>query len=240
MSKIIEISHLSAGYDRQPIIEDIDLTVNDRDFLGIIGPNGGGKTTFIKVILGLIKPMKGQVRFFSDGLPTENISIGYLPQRSNIDHKFPITVLEVVLSGMSDGLSLRGFGKPTKLQIERVNEVLHQTGMYEYRNRAIGELSGGQMQRVLLGRAIINRPRLLVLDEPNSYIDKRFEERLYELLHEFNKTGTILLVSHELRSLLEMVNRSICIDGTLKPVDMNCPYHHHDHLHHLIDPESLR
>ncbi|MGL4293051.1 MAG: metal ABC transporter ATP-binding protein [Bacteroidales bacterium] len=223
-NKLIEIQDLSAGYDGIPVIRNIDLTVYDYDFMGIIGPNGGGKTTLIKVILGLLTPMTGSVSFYRDGRKTDDIGIGYLPQRNNIDHRFPITVEDVILSGLIGVRPL--FGRIDAEKRDRVSEVLEMTGMTDFRSRAIGELSGGQMQRVLLGRAIVNRPQLLILDEPNSYIDKRFEDRLYELLAELNKTTTILMVSHEVTSLVDMVNRTICVDQTLQPVDLTCPYHH--------------
>lgn len=227
-NKLIGIKDMSAGYDGTAVIKDINLTVDNLDFMGIIGPNGGGKTTLIKVILGLLTPMEGEVTFFRDGHPVDDLVIGYLPQRNNIDHRFPITVEDVVLSGL---LGVRPiFGRIDRQMQARVEEVLEMTGMAAFRKRAIGELSGGQMQRVLLGRAIVNRPQLLILDEPNSYIDKRFEDRLYELLRELNKTTTILMVSHEVTSLVDMVNRTISVDQTLKPVDLTCPYHHaHDH-----------
>ncbi|MEG1585394.1 MAG: ABC transporter ATP-binding protein [Bacteroidales bacterium] len=225
INKLIEIQQLSAGYDGVAVIRDIDLVVNELDFMGIIGPNGGGKTTLVKVILGLLDPLQGSIKFFQQGKATRDLRIGYLPQRNNIDHRFPITVSDVVLSGLLSATPI--IGSVPKEQKERVTEVLEMTGMIDFRDRAIGELSGGQMQRVLLGRAIINRPALLVLDEPNSYIDKRFEDRLYELLRELNKSTTILMVSHEVTSLVDMVNRTISVDQTLRPVDLTCPYHHH-------------
>lgn len=231
MEKIIEIKDLTAGYDGIPAISDISLTVDKLDFMGIIGPNGGGKSTLVKVILGLVAPMQGSVGFFRDGAPTEHLRIGYLPQHNSIDRRFPITVEDVVLSGIASGGPLLGSAR--RAMRERVDEVLALTEMSAFKRRAIGMLSGGQMQRVLLGRAIINRPELLVLDEPNSYIDKRFEERLYSLLRELNKTTTILMVSHEVTSLVDMVNRTICVDRTLRPVDLTCPYHHDLDLHAL-------
>lgn len=224
MEKLIQVTNLTAGYDGVPAIRDINLEVDRLDFMGIIGPNGGGKSTLIKVILGLLKPMKGSVTYFRDNHPVNHLRVGYLPQRSQIDHRFPITVSDVVLSGLLDGAPL--LGPVTRAQKERVAEVLEMMGMQDFKDRAIGMLSGGQMQRVLLGRAIINRPELLVLDEPNSYIDKRFEDRLYELLRELNKTTTIMMVSHEVTSLVAMVTRTISIDQTLQPVDLKCPFHH--------------
>lgn len=226
-NKLIELTDVSAGYEGRTVLHDINLTVNELDFMGIIGPNGGGKTTLIKVILGLLEPTRGSVRFFREGLPAERIRIGYLPQRNNIDHRFPVSVWEVVLSGLLGDKKM--FEKLSRGDEERAKEVLEMTGMYEMRDRTIGQLSGGQMQRVMLGRAIVNRPDLLVLDEPNSYIDKRFEEKLYGLLREINRDTTILMVSHEVTSLVDMVNRTISVDETIRPADLTCPYHH-DHL----------
>lgn len=235
MEKLIQVTNLTAGYDGVAAIRDINLEVNRLDFMGIIGPNGGGKSTLVKVMLGLLKPMEGSVAYFRDGKAVRDLRVGYLPQRSQIDHRFPITVADVVLSGLLDGAPL--LGPVTRAQRERVTEILEMTGMLDFRDRAIGMLSGGQMQRVLLGRAIINRPELLVLDEPNSYIDKKFEDRLYELLRELNKTTTILMVSHEVTSLVDMVNRTISIDQTLQPVDLTCPYHHDHDVHHRHDDQ---
>ncbi|MEG1616431.1 MAG: ABC transporter ATP-binding protein [Bacteroidales bacterium] len=224
-NKLIEIKDLSAGYEGRIVLRDVNLEINELDFMGIIGPNGGGKTTLIKTILGLIEPYKGEILFFDHGKKVDEIVMGYLPQRNNIDHHFPITVEEVVLSGLM-GSERSLLGRPSRADRERVAEVLQMTGMYEKRKSSIGALSGGQMQRVMLGRAIVNHPKLLVLDEPNSYIDKRFEERLYELLREINKTTTILMVSHEVTSLVDMVTRTICVDETIKPADLTCPFHH--------------
>lgn len=224
-NKLIEVKNIAAGYEDLLIIRDINLDIFENDFIGIIGPNGGGKTTLIKVILGLLKPMEGSITYFDGGAVVPNLSIGYLPQRNNIDHKFPITVEEVVSSGL---MSEKSLFKSSLKAAERdmVRMVLEQTGMYEKRNHVIGALSGGQMQRVMLARAIVNQPKLLVLDEPNSYIDKRFEDKLYQLLRVINETTTILMVSHEVTSLVGMVNRTISVDKTLHPASLDCPYHH--------------
>lgn len=222
--KLISIKNLSAGYDDFIAIHDVNLDIFEKDFMGIIGPNGGGKTTLMKVILGLLSPKKGTVTFYNHHEIVASIPTGYLPQRNNIDHRFPILVKDVIYSGlMSDEFFNRTLEKHKR---ERVDQILEMIGMEDKKNKSIGELSGGQMQRVMLGRAIINNPRLLVLDEPNSYIDKKFEEKLYSLLREINKTTTILMVSHEVTSLVDMVNRTICVDGTIKPADLTCPYHH--------------
>ena len=183
------------------------------DFLGIIGPNGGGKTTLLKVILGLLRPAAGTVRFFQDGDQVSALKIGYLPQMSNIDRKFPISVWEVVASGLTS--EKPRFGSYTQDQKTRINEVLHQMGLEDLRECPIGELSGGQLQRVLLGRSVVSRPRLLILDEPNSYVDKRFESLFYRLLEEINKESAVIIVSHDVGTVLKMVKNIACVNETL-------------------------
>ncbi len=177
---LIEIKNLSAGYDSRTVLRNINLTVYDRDFLGIIGPNGGGKTTLIKCILGLLKPTGGEILYRGG----RALKMGYLPQYNSIDRKFPITVEEVILSGLSSQKSL--ISRFTAAHREKAHQVIARMGLEGLEERAIGALSGGQLQRALLGRAIISDPQLVVLDEPSTYIDKRFEARLYELLAEIN------------------------------------------------------
>ena len=177
---LIEIKNLSAGYDSRTVLRNINLTVYDRDFLGIIGPNGGGKTTLIKCILGLLKPTGGEILYRGG----RALKMGYLPQYNSIDRKFPITVEEVILSGLSSQKSL--ISRFTAAHREKAHQVIARMGLEGLEERAIGALSGGQLQRALLGRAIISDPQLVVLDEPSTYIDKRFEARLSELLAEIN------------------------------------------------------
>ena len=158
----------------------------EHDFLGIIGPNGGGKTTLIRLILGLKKPMKGQLSFYKEGKPVKHLTMGYLPQYNAIDPDFPISVEEVVLSGLSNQKKL--FHPFTAKHHLMVSETLEKMQLYELRNRAIGTLSGGQLQRVLLARAIVSHPTVLVLDEPNTYIDRHFQTQIYEMLHPVSYT----------------------------------------------------
>ena len=223
---LIEIKNLSAGYDSRTVLRNVNLTVYDRDFLGIIGPNGGGKTTLIKCILGLLKPTTGEILYrvttasnnnpaFLDNSATNSqfstlnsqFSMGYLPQYNSIDRKFPITVEEVILSGLSSQKSLISRFTATHREKARQVEGLEK--------RAIGALSGGQLQRALLGRAIISDPALVVLDEPSTYIDKRFEARLYELLAEINHDCAIILVSHDIGTVLQQVKSIACVNETL-------------------------
>ena len=189
MKPIIEIKNLSAGYDGRTVLHDVNLSIYERDFLGIIGPNGGGKTTLIKCILG------------------------YLPQYSTIDRKFPISVEEVILSGLSIQKSLTSRFTPE--QREKGKQIIARMGLEGLESRSIGQLSGGQLQRALLGRAIISDPAVLILDEPSTYIDKRFEARLYELLAEINKECAIILVSHDIGTVLQQVKSIACVNETL-------------------------
>lgn len=223
-SPIIEIKNLSAGYDNRTVLHDVNLTIYERDFLGIIGPNGGGKTTLVKCILGLLKPTAGEILYHT-GSPSPGavdsrspesdarLSMGYLPQYSSIDRKFPITVEEVILSGLSSQKPLAS--RFTARQREKVSAVIARMGLEGMEQRAIGALSGGQLQRALLGRAIISDPQAVVLDEPSTYIDKRFEARLYELLAEINKNCAIILVSHDIGTVLQQVKSIACVNETL-------------------------
>lgn len=213
MNKILDINNISAGYDSNPqIIKDISFSVYQNDFLGIIGPNGGGKTTLLRTILGLINPSKGAISFFNDeGKSVSKINIGYLPQLNKIDQKFPITVFDVILSGLTVGRLLPFFSVPTKYK-KRVQEVAEQMGVDNLLERPIGELSGGQLQRVLLGRSIIDNPELLILDEPISYVDKLFETNFYKILDELNKQMAIILVSHDIGTILSMVENVLCVN----------------------------
>lgn len=203
---IIEVRGLSAGYDGRTVLHDINLTVYEHDFLGIIGPNGGGKTTLIKCILGLLKPTAGKITYNTS-------TMGYLPQYNTIDRKFPISVEEVILSGLSSKKSL--ISKFTDEQHEKVRSVITRMGLEGLEKRAIGQLSGGQLQRALLGRAIVSDPSVVILDEPSTYIDKRFEARLYELLAEINKECAIILVSHDIGTVLQQVKSIACVNETL-------------------------
>lgn len=211
---LIKIEDLSVAYDGKTVLRDVNLTVYEKDFLGIIGPNGGGKTTLVKTILGLKKASKGKIYFYRDGKETEHITMGYLPQYSSIDKNFPISVQEVILSGLSSQKSL--MSRFTSRQHEQVKDVIDRMGLAGLGKRPIGALSGGQLQRALLGRAIISNPDVLILDEPSTYIDKRFEAKLYELLTEINnKECAIVLVSHDIGTVLQNVKSIACVNETL-------------------------
>ncbi|HZJ80062.1 MAG TPA: ATP-binding cassette domain-containing protein [Dysgonamonadaceae bacterium] len=215
MNKIFDIDNVSAGYDSNPrIIKNISFSVYQKDFLGIIGPNGGGKTTLLRTIMGLIKPTEGKISFYNDeGKKVPKINIGYLPQLNKIDQKFPITVHDVILSGLSMSNRLPSFSLPAKYK-NRVLQVAEQMGVDDLLKRPIGELSGGQLQRVLLGRSIIDNPVLLILDEPISYVDKLFETNFYKILDEINSRMGIVLVSHDIGTILSTVRNVLCVNET--------------------------
>ena len=204
---LIQLQDICAGYRRKTVLKDVSLSVYRNDFLGIIGPNGGGKTTLIKIILGLLKPFSGTIEYKEGDLKEH---IGYMPQVNTIDKKFPISVKEVIESGLMSDKKLNKSQKQ-----EKVFEILKETGLETLADKPIGELSGGQWQRTLLGRAIVCAPRLLILDEPNSYIDKRFENHFYQLLQTINKHTAVVLVSHDIGTLISLVRNVACINETL-------------------------
>lgn len=210
MDPLIKIQNLTVGYDRTPVLQKINLEIYDKDFLGVIGPNGGGKTTLVKAILGLLKPSEGKIEFSSD-INTNKKPIGYLPQVKHIDRKFPITVSDVVKSG----LMMQNNTISNSDVKQKVSDLLHETGVFEIRNKAIGELSGGQMQRVFLCRALISNPRILILDEPDTFVDNRFEGELYEKLRELNSDIAIILVSHDMGTIVKYVKTIACVNGAL-------------------------
>ncbi|HCX99247.1 MAG TPA: zinc ABC transporter ATP-binding protein [Bacteroidales bacterium] len=224
MAKILEIVSASVGYNHTTVLKDVNLEVVDNDFIGVIGPNGGGKTTLLKLMLGDLKPFKGEVKYYPLA-PNETL-FGYLPQVASIDKRFPITVLDVVLSGLMGrkGLSGRYNSNDKRLAMDMLTRV----GVEHISQKAIGELSGGQMQRVFLGRALIAHPRLLILDEPNTYVDNSFEKELYELLKDLNKEMAIIMVSHDLGTITSHVKTIACVNR-----------HLHYHRSNMITSEQL-
>jgi len=226
MNSIIQINNLYAGYEAKTVLSQVDLTIYERDFLGVIGPNGGGKTTLVKCILGLHQPSQGHIYFYKEGKEVPEINMGYLPQYNNIDKKFPISVYEVVLSGLSKQKSL--LSRYNAKHHEQVRRIIARMGLEGLEHRAIGELSGGQLQRALLGRALVSNPEVVILDEPNTYIDKRFEAKLYSLLEEINRERAIILVSHDIGTVLKNVKTIACVNETV-----------HYHPHNEVPSEWL-
>jgi len=205
---LISLSNIDAGYNGNTVLKSVDFEIFKGDFIGVIGPNGGGKTTLLRVILELLKPSQGKIK-----RNIEKSDIGYLPQVNQFDDKFPITVSDVVLSGMSKGINLKRKKNPATEK--RVEETLNRVGVDALKNRPIGELSGGELQRTMLARAIISTPKLLVLDEPNTYVDNRFEQELYRILKELNEPMAILLVSHDVGTISPYIKTIACVNRSL-------------------------
>ncbi|MDE6010295.1 MAG: metal ABC transporter ATP-binding protein [Muribaculaceae bacterium] len=217
--EIIRLEHITVEFDRKRVLDDVDLIIREGDFVAISGPNGGGKTTLLRVLLKLLKPTCGTVSYLHDGHTVKRLAIGYLPQKSMIDTKFPITVRDTVLSGLRRGL----FGRLPADAGEKFMEVSELCGIGEYLDKAVGQLSGGQLQRTLLARAVISDPKVLVLDEPLSYVDKHFEHRIYSIVEELARHTTILLVSHEMSVISQLANRHLIVDHRIR----SCHALHH-------------
>lgn len=224
---LLHLSQLTVGYGEIIVLDQVDLVIHEKDFIGVIGPNGGGKTTLLKAILGLLTPMQGKIEFSPLMTNGKQHLIGYLPQINNIDRKFPITVYDVVRSGLLSRNRLTG--RFSREENDYAEALLQEMGIAHLRMKPIGELSGGQIQRTLLCRSLVNHPKLLILDEPNTYVDNRFERELYEKLRVLNEQLAILLVSHDLGTISSYVKSFACVNGTL---------HYHDS--NEMTPELLR
>ncbi|MDE5607446.1 MAG: metal ABC transporter ATP-binding protein [Muribaculaceae bacterium] len=226
---VIRLSDINMGWGGRKVLSDINLSVERGDFVAITGPNGGGKSTLLTIMLKLVRPQSGDVSYFApDGSPVSRLHIGYLPQKNKIDSHFPITVREVISSGL-----LGPYGSGVADKGAAVEKTLETVGLTSHGDMAIGTLSGGQLQRTLLGRAIISKPDILVLDEPLSYLDKHFEQRVYELLAELAPTTTIILVSHEMTAIAKMAKRHLIVDGGIHEC---CARHH---FYHACDEDGL-
>ncbi len=210
---LLHIHQLSFAWDQEPVLEDIDLKIFENDFIGMIGPNGGGKTTLIKLMLGLLNPQKGKI-YFREDLRSGKRPIGYLPQMKNLDRSFPITVLDVVRSG---ALMRNQSFKGREEEVSRALELITEMGISGKLHNAIGELSGGEMQRAFLCRALISDPKLLILDEPGTYVDNRFAKEIFDKLRDLNRQMAILLVSHDTDMVSEYAKSVVYLSRTLSP-----------------------
>ncbi|MGP2656625.1 metal ABC transporter ATP-binding protein [Malaciobacter sp. WC5094] len=220
--KILEIKDLSFEYTKSSkVLEDVNLEINSEDFLAIIGPNGGGKSTLLKLILGLLKTKTGSIIKH-----VKNEEIGYVPQNTNLNIDFPITALEVVLMGHITAKK-RIFGY-AKEDIECAKHSLEQVGMKGFENRKIGDLSGGQRQRVFIARALCSNPRVILLDEPTASIDVKGQNEIYELLKQLNKNICIVVVSHDISVLLNYAKK-------VAHVNKNLVYHSLENIKNDID-----
>jgi zinc transport system ATP-binding protein len=210
---VIDIRGLSFRFNGEPVLRGVDLAVHAGDFLAMIGPNGGGKTTLLKLMLGLLAPETGFIRVFDRPPQMVSHRIGYVPQDVHINTRFPVSILDVVLMGrMRPGRSLL---RHTAADRTRAAEMLARVEMADLRDRRIGELSGGQKQRVMVARALAGEPEILFLDEPTASIDAKGQGEFYRLLKELNRSITIIVVSHDLMVVSGFANSVACLNQRL-------------------------
>lgn len=223
---LVTLHDVSVTYDGYEALQHVDLEITEEDFLGVIGPNGGGKTTLVRAILGTV-PHSGRIDYAPELFRGRERLIGYMPQISDFDRAFPISLLEVTLSGLQ---GLRGFRtRYTREDRHKALQLLGMAGLEEEAHHPIGEVSGGQMQRALLCRAVISEPRLLILDEPTNFVDNRFEKELYQTLRELNRRMAIMMVSHDLGTITSVVKEIVCVNR-----------HVHRHRSNILTEEQLR
>lgn len=223
---LVTLRDVGVTYDGVEALEHVNLEIGEKDFLGVIGPNGGGKTTLVKAILGTV-PHTGEVKLAPELFRGSERLIGYMPQISNFDRAFPISILEVVMSGLQ---GRRGFrSRYTKADRSKALQLLEEAGIAEAARHPVGEVSGGQLQRALLCRAIIAEPRLLILDEPTNFVDNKFEKALYDSLRELNKRMAIVMVSHDIGTITSVVKEIVCVNR-----------HVHRHRSNILTEEQLR
>ncbi len=235
---VISIKNLTFLYNKETILEDINLEVEKNDFLAVIGPNGGGKSTLLKNILGIVHPGKGSIKVLNSK-PEKNLShIGYVPQNTNINTNFPIKVIEVVLMGhVGHKRPLFGYKKE---EIACAMGALAQVGMEKFSESKIGSLSGGQRQRVMIARALCAHPSILLLDEPTASIDVSGQKQIYDLLKELNKTITILVVSHDISVILSYANKVAHINKNLTFHNIENQKQSHAKEGHFCEVEMLQ
>lgn len=212
-TEVIVLEDVWVHYGGINVLEGVNLTVSQHDFLGIIGPNGGGKSTLLKVILGLVKPSRGTIRVLGDTPQNSRKYIGYVPQYSLFDPNFPMSVWDVVLMGRLGQVGL--FKKYSKNDKKMALDALAMTDMLEYKDRQIGNLSGGQRQRVFIARALVANPKLLLLDEPAAGIDTIMQKEFYELLEKLKSEMTIIMVSHDISAVSVYVEKIACLNHKL-------------------------
>jgi zinc transport system ATP-binding protein len=211
---IVEITDLCFSYSGKEVLHSIDLSVNEKDFVAVIGPNGGGKTTLLKLVLGLLKPTRGSIKIRNRPPRSNDTTVGYVPQQIDHNLSFPATALDIVLMGKHNPDRRRFFGD-SKGDRQDAMEALDKMGIGSFFDRKITDLSGGQRQRVLIARALVSKPELLVLDEPTASIDTKGQTDFYNLLKELNESLTILMVSHDLLTISSYAKSIACVNKRL-------------------------
>ncbi len=209
---IIEMKDVALSFGEHDVLTNVSFTVLDREFAGMVGPNGGGKTTILKLVLGLLKPTAGTVSVLGSSPVDARPRIGYMPQHAQVDLSFPTRVLDVVMTGRLTGGRVRRYSSEDK---ERAEIAIAEVGLSDRRASMFSTLSGGQRQRALIARALVSDPELLLLDEPTANLDVTMEEQLHELLRKLNERMAIVLVSHDVGFVSEYTTKVICVKKTV-------------------------
>lgn len=214
---VIKLDEISFAYQDTIVLENISLEIFPGEFVAIIGPNGGGKTTLLKIILGFLKPTLGKIEVLG-AAPQNNHAapIAYVPQTTRFDRQFPISVMEVVLSGCLSRLPWHG--RFHQSELDAASAALEKVGLLDFQHVPFGKLSGGQAQRVLIARALVSHPQLLLLDEPTASVDSKAEAEIYAILQKLHGTMTILMVTHDLKAAVDRVDRVLCIQRHAIPM----------------------
>lgn len=234
---VIEFEDVSFGYDKPPVLDKASFKVEEGEFIGVIGPNGGGKTTALKLMLGFLKPDAGKVLIFNAPPKQARFRIGYVPQINHYDKQFPISVLEVVLTGALS--KVRWFGTIPKQEKLRAVKLLETLGVQDLKDRPFGSLSGGQAQKVLIARALMSDPDLLLLDEPTANIDAQSEAAIFSFLNQLKNKKTVLIVMHDFDAIVRHSDRVLCFQhdvSSLKPEQV-CQ-HFSIGMYHETEPHS--
>lgn len=210
----IKADHLFFQYEESHILENVSFTIQAGEFIGVFGPNGGGKTTLLKLIMGFLKPQRGTLEILGESPKLACEKIGYVPQISHLDRQFPITVLEVVMMGCLDKSPWRSYTSNAR---EKAQEALNRVGILDLQNQAFGTLSGGQAQRTLIARALVSEPSILLLDEPTASVDTAAEESIYQVLEQLKGSMTIVMVTHDLQVMTQKADRFLCVNREVTP-----------------------
>jgi zinc transport system ATP-binding protein len=212
-SPAIEVRNLWFAYEQRPVLEDVSFVLDQGDFLAIIGPNGGGKTTLLKLLLGILKPGKGSIRILGERVHDAKHRVGYVPQFTDVNVSFPISVQDIVLMGrLTRSRMGRWYSREDRA---KVSELLRRVGLWEQRRTAVGQLSGWQRQRLFIARALATDPEILFLDEPTASVDSEFETHLYDFLKEINERVTVVVITHDVGAISSYVKSVACVNHTL-------------------------
>lgn len=218
---VVNFEHVAFSYQDAPVLKNVTFTIKEGEFVGIIGPNGGGKTTLLKLIMGFLKPNTGSIQIFGKAPLISLKSIAYVPQTARFDRQFPISVMELVLSGRLSTLPWHGqYSQKDKL---KALDALERVGLTHLKEAAFGTLSGGQAQRALIARALVSEPKLLLLDEPTASVDAQAEADIYNILESLKGQMTMIMVTHDLAAVVNKLERVILVQGgaiSLRPEEV--------------------